>query len=131
MAQDLLEAQEEVKEEGIGYVVMKNLFSKEEDFRMRVEKKSRKVAIRESAERVSLSKKVSLDHHFDLMLVSKLLLFSFHNAVSKLFNLLLPCNLNYANISNLCKYMWVCLLANRIKISDDSNMKCRKADETL
>lgn len=68
MAQDLLEAQEEVKEESIGYVVMKNLFSKEEDFRMKVEKKSRRVAIRETAERVSLSKKVRPDRHFDFKL---------------------------------------------------------------
>lgn len=66
MARDLAEAQEEVKEEGIGYVVMKNLFSKEEDFKMKVETKTRKTTIRESADLLTLGKKVSGDYCFDL-----------------------------------------------------------------
>ncbi|XP_063075232.1 myomesin 1a (skelemin) isoform X2 [Engraulis encrasicolus] len=65
VAQDLMEAQEETKEEGIGYVVMKNLFSKEEDFKMqKVEKKSRRVVIRESAERLVVGKKVHENQQF-------------------------------------------------------------------
>ena len=66
VARDLAEAQEEVKEEGIGYVVMKNLFSKEEDFKMKVETKTRKTTIRESADLLTLGKKVSGDYCFDL-----------------------------------------------------------------
>uniref|UniRef100_A0A673JYX7 M-protein, striated muscle-like n=1 Tax=Sinocyclocheilus rhinocerous TaxID=307959 RepID=A0A673JYX7_9TELE len=55
--QDLMETQEEVKEEGVGYVVMRNLFSRETDFKMRTVKKSRETSLRESAERLSLSRK--------------------------------------------------------------------------
>uniref|UniRef100_A0A8C2C8K7 Myomesin 1a (skelemin) n=1 Tax=Cyprinus carpio TaxID=7962 RepID=A0A8C2C8K7_CYPCA len=50
--QDLMETQEEVKEEGVGYVVMRNLFSRETDFKMRTVKKSRETSLRESAERM-------------------------------------------------------------------------------
>lgn len=56
--QDLMETQEEVKEEGVGYVVMRNLFSRETDFKMRTVKKSRETSLRESAERMALSRKV-------------------------------------------------------------------------
>uniref|UniRef100_A0A672Q2J6 Myomesin-1-like n=1 Tax=Sinocyclocheilus grahami TaxID=75366 RepID=A0A672Q2J6_SINGR len=56
--QDLMETQEEVKEEGMGYVVMRNLFSRETDFKMRTVKKSRETSLRESAERMALSRKV-------------------------------------------------------------------------
>uniref|UniRef100_A0A671MI29 M-protein, striated muscle-like n=1 Tax=Sinocyclocheilus anshuiensis TaxID=1608454 RepID=A0A671MI29_9TELE len=52
--QDLMETQEEVKEEGVGYVVMRNLFSRETDFKMRTVKKSRETSLRESAERLAL-----------------------------------------------------------------------------
>uniref|UniRef100_A0A672MUH4 M-protein, striated muscle-like n=1 Tax=Sinocyclocheilus grahami TaxID=75366 RepID=A0A672MUH4_SINGR len=55
--QDLMETQEEVKEEGVGYVVMRNLFSRETDFKMRTVKKSRETSLRESAERLALSRK--------------------------------------------------------------------------
>ncbi|XP_048113539.1 myomesin 1a (skelemin) isoform X1 [Alosa alosa] len=64
VARDLMESEEEVKEEGIGYVVMKNLFSKEEDFRMKVEKKTREVSIRETADRMCLKKRVYEEHEF-------------------------------------------------------------------
>lgn len=53
-----METQEEVKEEGVGYVVMRNLFSRETDFKMRTVKKSRETSLRESAERMALSRKV-------------------------------------------------------------------------
>ncbi|XP_076840855.1 myomesin 1a (skelemin) [Brachyhypopomus gauderio] len=56
--QDLMESQEEVKEEGLGYVVMKNLFSRETDYKIKVEKKSRSTIMRESAERMALGKKM-------------------------------------------------------------------------
>uniref|UniRef100_A0A8C2CLD8 Myomesin 1a (skelemin) n=1 Tax=Cyprinus carpio TaxID=7962 RepID=A0A8C2CLD8_CYPCA len=52
--QDLMETQEEVKEEGVGYVVMRNLFSRETGFEMRTVKKSRETSLRESAERLAL-----------------------------------------------------------------------------
>uniref|UniRef100_A0A8C2CNE7 Myomesin 1a (skelemin) n=1 Tax=Cyprinus carpio TaxID=7962 RepID=A0A8C2CNE7_CYPCA len=55
--QDLMETQEEVKEEGVGYVVMRNLFSRETGFEMRTVKKSRETSLRESAERLALSRK--------------------------------------------------------------------------
>uniref|UniRef100_A0A8C1WYD9 Myomesin 1a (skelemin) n=1 Tax=Cyprinus carpio TaxID=7962 RepID=A0A8C1WYD9_CYPCA len=45
--QDLMETQEEVKEEGVGYVVMRNLFSRETDFKMRTVKKSRETSLRD------------------------------------------------------------------------------------
>lgn len=56
--QDLMETQEEVKEEGVGYVVMRNLFSRETDFKMKTVKKTRETSMRESAERLTLKKKV-------------------------------------------------------------------------
>ncbi|TWW73605.1 Myomesin-1 190 kDa connectin-associated protein 190 kDa titin-associated protein [Takifugu flavidus] len=57
----LMEAQEEeVSEEGIQYVAMRNLFVREarEALDVKVEKKSRMIRMRESAERVELSKTV-------------------------------------------------------------------------
>ncbi|KAI7809716.1 myomesin 1a (skelemin) isoform X1 [Triplophysa rosa] len=56
--QELMESQEEVKEEGVGYVVMRNLFSRDTDFKMRVHKKTRETSMRESADRMTLSKKM-------------------------------------------------------------------------
>ncbi|KAF7661893.1 hypothetical protein LDENG_00250690 [Lucifuga dentata] len=59
--QGLMEAQEkEVTEEGINYVAMRNLFVREarEAVEVKVEKKTRKMYIRESAERVALSKTI-------------------------------------------------------------------------
>ncbi|XP_051554889.1 myomesin-2-like isoform X2 [Myxocyprinus asiaticus] len=56
--QDLMETQEEVKEEGVGYVVMRNLFSRETDFKMRTEKKTREITMRESADRLVLGRKM-------------------------------------------------------------------------
>lgn len=53
-----MESQEEVKEEGVGYVVMRNLFSRDTDFKMRVHKKTRETSMRESADRMTLSRKV-------------------------------------------------------------------------
>lgn len=56
-----MEAQEEeVSEEGIHYVAMRNLFVREarEAIDVKVEKKSRMIRMRESAERVELSKTV-------------------------------------------------------------------------
>uniref|UniRef100_A0A674BW48 Myomesin 1a (skelemin) n=1 Tax=Salmo trutta TaxID=8032 RepID=A0A674BW48_SALTR len=62
----LVEVQEEVKEEGVGHVAMRNLFSLETSSletssmeTITVEKKSRKRHIRESADRLELSKKVT------------------------------------------------------------------------
>uniref|UniRef100_A0A4W4F294 Myomesin 1a (skelemin) n=1 Tax=Electrophorus electricus TaxID=8005 RepID=A0A4W4F294_ELEEL len=57
--QELMESQEELKEEGLGYVVMRNLFSRETDHKIRVHKKSRSISMRESAERMALGKKVT------------------------------------------------------------------------
>lgn len=59
-AQSLTEAQEEVKEEGVNYVAMRNLFTSETSAAMevKVEKKTRKTVIRESADRLSLGKKM-------------------------------------------------------------------------
>lgn len=57
-----MEAQEEdVSEEGIQYVAMRNLFVREarEAVEVKVEKKSRTTRIRESAERLELSKTVT------------------------------------------------------------------------
>lgn len=62
--QDLMETQEEVKEEGVGYVVMRNLFSRETDFKMRTVKKSRETSLRESAERLALSRKMHEKEEF-------------------------------------------------------------------
>uniref|UniRef100_A0AAY4ACR0 Uncharacterized protein n=1 Tax=Denticeps clupeoides TaxID=299321 RepID=A0AAY4ACR0_9TELE len=59
-----MESQEEVKEEGVGYVVMRNLFSREEDFQMKVEKKTRKKLMRESADRLTLGKKMHEKEEF-------------------------------------------------------------------
>lgn len=55
-----MEAQEEVSEEGIHYVAMRNLFVREatEALDVKVEKKSRMIRMRETAERVELSKTV-------------------------------------------------------------------------
>uniref|UniRef100_A0A8K9XF93 Myomesin 1a (skelemin) n=1 Tax=Oncorhynchus mykiss TaxID=8022 RepID=A0A8K9XF93_ONCMY len=60
-ARGLVEVQEEVKEEGVGHVAMRNLFSLETSSMetITVEKKSRKRHIRESADRLELSKKVT------------------------------------------------------------------------
>ncbi|XP_065132547.1 myomesin 1a (skelemin) isoform X2 [Paramisgurnus dabryanus] len=55
---ELMESQEEVKEEGVGYVVMRNLFSKDTEFKTRTYKKTRETSIRESAERLALSRKI-------------------------------------------------------------------------
>ncbi|KAM9427182.1 myomesin 1a (skelemin) [Salvelinus alpinus] len=64
-ARGLVEVQEEVKEEGVGHVAMRNLFSLETSSMetssmetITVEKKSRKRHIRESADRLEFSKKV-------------------------------------------------------------------------
>lgn len=57
---DLMESQEEVKEEGLGYVVMKNLFSRDSEYQLKLVKKSRSTTMRESAEKLTLSKKVIL-----------------------------------------------------------------------
>lgn len=55
---DLMESQEEVKEEGVGYVVMKNLFSRDSEYQLKLVKKSRSTTMRESAERLTLTRKV-------------------------------------------------------------------------
>lgn len=55
---DLMESQEEVKEEGLGYVVMRNLFSRDSDYQLKLVKKSRSITMRESAEKLALTKKV-------------------------------------------------------------------------
>lgn len=58
----LMEAQEEeVTEEGINYVAMRNLFVREakEAMEVKVEKRSRTVHVRESAERMELTKTVN------------------------------------------------------------------------
>lgn len=63
----LMEAQEEeVTEEGINYVAMRNLFVREarEAIHVKVEKKTRTRHVRESAERLELSKTVNLFHSF-------------------------------------------------------------------
>ena len=56
----LAEAQEEVKEEGVNYVAMRNLFVREsqESMTLSVEKKTRKRIVRESAESLQLDRKV-------------------------------------------------------------------------
>lgn len=59
----LMEAQEEeVSEEGIQYVAMRNLFVREarEAVDVKVQKKTRTTRMRESAERVELSKTVAI-----------------------------------------------------------------------
>ena len=63
----LMEAQEEeVTEEGIQYVAMRNLFVREakEAMHVRVEKKTRSTHVRESAERMAMSKTVNPFHSF-------------------------------------------------------------------
>lgn len=55
-----MESQEEVKEEGLGYVIMKNLFSRDTEYQLKLVKKSRSTTMRESAEELALSKKVIL-----------------------------------------------------------------------
>lgn len=62
----LMEAQEEeVSEEGIQYVAMRNLFVREakEAVGVKVERKTRTTRMRESAERVELSKTVAIPHY--------------------------------------------------------------------
>lgn len=61
-----MEAQEEdVTEEGINYVAMRNLFVREarEALEVKVEKKTRTTHIRESAERMELSRTVNPCHY--------------------------------------------------------------------
>ncbi|XP_072544220.1 myomesin 1a (skelemin) isoform X1 [Salminus brasiliensis] len=62
--QELMETQEEVKEEGVGYVVMRNLFSRESGYKIKVEKKSRSISMRESADRLALGKKMHEKQEF-------------------------------------------------------------------
>ncbi|MCJ8731774.1 hypothetical protein PDJAM_G00203360 [Pangasius djambal] len=62
--QDLMESQEEVKEEGLGYVVMRNLFSRDTEYQLKLVKKSRTTTVRESAEKLALSKKIQEKHEF-------------------------------------------------------------------
>lgn len=60
----LIEAQdEETTEEGINYVAMRNLFVREakESMEVKVEKKTRSMHIRESAERMELTRTVKPD----------------------------------------------------------------------
>lgn len=59
-ARELLESQEEErKEESIGYVALRNLFTRETTEMQRVEKKSRETTLRESADRIHLVRKVN------------------------------------------------------------------------
>ena len=62
-ARELVESHGEVKEEGVNYVAMRNLFTRETSAAMevKVEKKTRKMHVRESADRLTFGKKVSLD----------------------------------------------------------------------
>lgn len=62
----LMEAQEEVTEEGINYVAMRNLFVREarEAMEVKVEKKTRSKHVRESAERLEMSRTVNPFHSF-------------------------------------------------------------------
>lgn len=53
-----METQEEVKEEGVGYVVMRNLFTRETDYQIKLEKKTHSRSMRESANRLALGRKV-------------------------------------------------------------------------
>uniref|UniRef100_A0AAR2LY17 Myomesin 1a (skelemin) n=1 Tax=Pygocentrus nattereri TaxID=42514 RepID=A0AAR2LY17_PYGNA len=62
--QELMETQEELKEEGVGYVVMRNLFSRDTDYQLRVEKKTHSRSIRESADRLRLGKKIQEKQEF-------------------------------------------------------------------
>ncbi|KAK3546325.1 hypothetical protein QTP70_025679 [Hemibagrus guttatus] len=62
--QDLMESQEEVKEEGLGYVVMRNLFSRDSEYQLKLVKKSRSITMRESAEKLALTKKIHEKHEF-------------------------------------------------------------------
>lgn len=59
-----MESQEEVKEEGLGYVVMRNLFSKDSEYQLKLVKKSRSTTMRESAEKLTLTKKVKFLYLF-------------------------------------------------------------------
>lgn len=59
----LMEAQEEVTEEGINYVAMRNLFVREAR-EVKVEKKTRSKHVRESAERLEMSRMVNPFHSF-------------------------------------------------------------------
>uniref|UniRef100_A0AAR2M0I5 Myomesin 1a (skelemin) n=1 Tax=Pygocentrus nattereri TaxID=42514 RepID=A0AAR2M0I5_PYGNA len=59
-----METQEELKEEGVGYVVMRNLFSRDTDYQLRVEKKTHSRSIRESADRLRLGKKIQEKQEF-------------------------------------------------------------------
>lgn len=63
----LMEAQEEdVTEEGINYVAMRNLFVREarEALDVKVEKKTRRKVVRESVERMELGRTVNPIHSF-------------------------------------------------------------------
>ena len=65
MVRGLVETHEEdVTEEGINYVAMRNLFVREakEAMEVKVEKKTRTTHVRESAERLELSKTVNPPH---------------------------------------------------------------------
>lgn len=61
-----MESQEDVTEEGINYVAMRNLFVREarEALDVKVVKKTRSTHIRESAERMELSRTVHPFHSF-------------------------------------------------------------------
>ncbi|XP_018612972.2 M-protein, striated muscle-like isoform X1 [Scleropages formosus] len=64
-AKELLESQEEErKEERIGYVAMRNLFTREDIEMHRMEKKTREKIIRESAERIAFSRKMHEKEEF-------------------------------------------------------------------
>ncbi|MFT7812321.1 M-protein, striated muscle-like isoform X1 [Arapaima gigas] len=64
-ARELLESQEEErKEESIGYVAMRNLFTREDIKMQRMEKKTREKIIRESAERIAFSRKMHEKEEF-------------------------------------------------------------------
>ncbi|XP_049338419.1 myomesin 1a (skelemin) isoform X1 [Astyanax mexicanus] len=62
--QELMETQEEVKEEGVGYVVMRNLFARDSAYQVKVEKKSHTKCMRESADRLTLGKKMQEKQEF-------------------------------------------------------------------
>lgn len=69
VVRDLMEAQdEEVMEEGINYVAMRNLFVREasESVDIKVEKRTRTTHIRESAQRLEMSRTVNPFHSFIL-----------------------------------------------------------------
>ncbi|TSK82173.1 Myomesin-1 [Bagarius yarrelli] len=61
---DLMESQEELKEEALGYVVMKNLFSRDSEYQLKLVKKSHSTTIRESAEKLAVTRKIEEKHEF-------------------------------------------------------------------